>query len=105
MSARAWHRRIISSTSTLRSAQEAAKLFLRELPKDIEVALVTFAGSSQVAQRATLDRASLVTAIDGFQMQRGTAVGNAIVTSLAELVPGHGLDVGEMTLVWFRRVV
>jgi Ca-activated chloride channel homolog len=79
------------------AAQEAAKLFLRDLPRDIEVGLVTFAGSTQVAQRATLDRASLVAAIDGFQMQMGTAVGNAIVLSLAELFPEHGLDVGEMT--------
>jgi Ca-activated chloride channel homolog len=80
------------------AAQEAAKLFLRDLPRNIEVGLVTFAGSSQVAQRATLDRASLVTAIDGFQMQLGTAVGDAIVQSLAELFPEHGIDVGEMTL-------
>ena len=79
------------------AAQEAAKLFLRELPKNIEVGLVTFAGSTQVAQQATLDRASLVTAIDGFQMQTGTAVGNAIVMSLSELFPDHGIDVGDMT--------
>ena len=79
------------------AAQEAAKLFLRDLPRNVEVGLVTFAGSTQVAQRATLDRASLVAAIDGFQMQMGTAVGNAIVLSLAELFPEHGLDVGEMT--------
>ncbi len=81
----------------LTAAQEAAKLFLRDLPREIEVGLVTFAGSSQVAQRATLDRASLVSAIDGFQMQMGTAVGNAIVLSLAELFPDDGIDVGEMT--------
>ena len=81
----------------LAAAQEAAKLFLRDLPREIEVGLVTFAGSSQVAQRATLDRASLVAAIDAFQMQRGTAVGNAIVQCLAELFPDHGIDVGEMT--------
>lgn len=79
------------------AAQEAAKLFLRDLPKDIEVGLVTFAGSTQVAQRATLDRPSLLAAIDGFQMQTGTAVGNAIVVTLAELFPDHKLDVGEMT--------
>lgn len=81
----------------LEAAQEAAKSFLRDLPKQIEVGLVTFAGSSQVAQRATLDRATLVEAIDAFQMQWGTAVGNAIVQSLAELFPDHGIDVGEMT--------
>ena len=79
------------------AAQEAAKLFLHELPKNIEVGLVTFAGSSQVVQRATLDRAPVVEAIDGFQMQMGTAVGNAIVLCLAELFPEQSIDVGEMT--------
>jgi Ca-activated chloride channel homolog len=79
------------------AAQEAAKLFLRELPKHIEVGLVTFAGTAQVVQRATQDREALVTAIDAFQMQRATAVGNAIVVSLSEIFPDHGLDVGEMT--------
>jgi len=79
------------------AAQEAAKLFLRDLPRDIEVGLVTFAGSTQVAQAATLDRESLVAAIDGFQMQMGTAVGNAIVMTLSELFPDHGIDVSEMT--------
>ena len=81
----------------LAAAQDAAKSFLRDLPKDIEVGLVTFAGSSQVAQAATLDRESLVAAIDGFQMQMGTAVGNGILLCLAELFPDHGIDVGEMT--------
>ena len=79
------------------AAQDAARLFLRDLPRDIEVGLVTFAGSSQVAQAATLDRASLVAVIDGLQMQMGTAVGNAIVVCLAELFPDHGIDLGEMT--------
>ena len=79
------------------AAQDAAKLFLKDLPRDIEVGLVTFAGSSQVAQSATLERASLVTAIDAIQMQRGTAIGNAIVVSLSELFPDHGIDVGNMT--------
>jgi Ca-activated chloride channel family protein len=79
------------------AAQEAAKQFLRDLPKEVEVGLVTFAGTTQVAQRATLDRAALVAAIDSFQMQRATAVGNAIVVSLAELFPDHGIDLGTMT--------
>lgn len=87
----------------LAAAQEAAKLFLRELPRHVEVGLVTFAGSSQVAQRATLDREPVAAAIDAFQMQWGTAVGNAIVQSLAELFPEHGLDVGQMTLGGSRR--
>ena len=81
----------------LAAAQEAAKLFLRDLPKSIEVGLVTFAGSAQVVQPATMDRAPLVSAIDAFQMQIGTAVGSAIVLCLAELFPDHGISLGDMT--------
>lgn len=80
----------------LAAAQEAAKSFLRELPKNIEVGLVTFAGSSQVAQRMTLDREVLITSIDGFQMQMGTAVGNAIVLCLAELFPEQGIELDDL---------
>jgi Ca-activated chloride channel family protein len=79
------------------AAQEAAKAFLLELPRNIDVGLVTFAGSAQVAQQATLDRPSLVTAIDAIQMQIHTAIGSAIVLCLAELFPEHGIDLGEMS--------
>ena len=79
------------------AAQDAAKLFLRDLPTNIEVGLVTFAGSSQVVQAATLDRAPLIAAIDGFQMQMGTAIGNAIALCVAELFPEHGISVADMT--------
>jgi Ca-activated chloride channel family protein len=81
----------------LAAAQEAAKLFLRDLPKGIDVGLVTFAGSAQVVQAATLDRSSLVSAIDAFQMQYGTAIGSAIVVCLTELFPDHGINLGDMT--------
>jgi Ca-activated chloride channel family protein len=56
--------------SRMEAAQEAAKMFLRELPRNIDVGLVTFAGSTQVAQQATIDRPSLIDAIDRIQMQR-----------------------------------
>jgi len=81
----------------LAAAQEAAKGFLQDLPKNIDVGLVTFAGSAQVVQGATLDRAALVGAIDAFQMQLGTAIGNAIVVCLAELFPDQGISLGDMT--------
>lgn len=79
------------------AAQAAARTFLQELPTNIEVGLITFAGTAQVAQQTTLDRPSLVGAIDAIQMQRGTAIGSAIVLCLAELFPDHGIDLGEMT--------
>jgi Ca-activated chloride channel homolog len=79
------------------AAQDAAKAFVGEVPKHIELGLVTFAGTAQVAQQATVDRPALVSAIDAIQMQYGTAIGNAIVVSLAELFPDHGIDLTEMT--------
>jgi Ca-activated chloride channel homolog len=89
--------------SRMVAAQDAAKAFVAEVPKHIEVGLVTFAGSAQVAQRATIDRPALVGAIDAIQMQLGTAIGNAIVVCLAELFPEHGIDLGEMTFGAARR--
>lgn len=79
------------------AAQAAAKDFLRDLPRNIEVGLVTFAGSSHVSQRPTLDRDALVTSIDAFQMQMGTAVGDAIVLCLAELFPDQAIDVADLS--------
>ena len=83
--------------SRMVAAQEAAKAFLGTVPSGIEVGLVTFAGTAQVAQQATFARRSLVDAIDAIQMQFGTAIGNAIVVCLAELFPDQGIDLGEMT--------
>jgi Ca-activated chloride channel homolog len=82
--------------SRMVAAQEAARGFLQDLPANIDVGIVTFAGSAQVAQQATLDRPSLIAAIDAIQMQRGTAIGSAIVLCLAELFPDHGIQLGEM---------
>ncbi len=79
------------------AAQEAAKAFLQELPKNIRVGIVTFAGTAQVVQPATRNRDDLVAAIDRFQMQRGTAVGSSIVVALSELFPDEGIDLGELT--------
>jgi Ca-activated chloride channel family protein len=87
------------------AAQEAAKSFLLELPRNIDVGMVTFAASAQVAQQATTDRPSLVGAIDAIQMQIGTAVGSAIVVCLAELFPDHGIDLGEMTFGVSRKAL
>ena len=79
------------------AAQNAAKAFLKDLPRHVRVGIVAFAGTAQVAQLPTLSREDLVTAIDRFQLQRGTATGNGIVLSLATLFPDDGIDIGQMT--------
>jgi Ca-activated chloride channel family protein len=78
------------------AAQQAARSFLQDLPAHIEVGIVTFAGTAQVAQQITPDRNATLGAIDGIRMQMGTAIGSAIVVSLAELFPDHGIDLGSM---------
>ena len=79
------------------AAQNAAKAFLQELPRDVKVGIVAFAGSAQVAQLPTLNREDLVTAIDRFQLQRATATGNAIVISLATIFPNAGIELQQLS--------
>jgi Ca-activated chloride channel homolog len=79
------------------ASQNAAKAFLAELPRNVKVGIVAFAGSAQVVQPPTLSREDLVAAIDKFQMQRATAIGSAIVVSLAELFPKEGIDLSAIT--------
>ncbi len=79
------------------AAQEAAKGFIKDLPRTVKVGIVAFAGSAQVAQLPTTNRDDLVTAIDGFQLQRATATGNAIVVSLATLFPDAGIDISNFS--------
>ncbi|MEI7782748.1 MAG: VWA domain-containing protein [Betaproteobacteria bacterium] len=78
------------------AAQNAAKAFLADLPRHVKVAIVAFAGTASVVQPATVNREDLVAAIDKFQMQRGTAIGNGIVMSLAELFPDADIDLSKM---------
>ena len=82
--------------SRLVAAQNAAKAFLADLPRGVKVGIVAFAGSAQVAQIPTLNREDLVSAIDRFQLQRGTAIGNGLVLSLATLFPDAGIDLASM---------
>ena len=78
------------------ASQNAAKAFLAELPRNVRVGIVAFAGTAQVVQPPTLSREDLVAAIDKFQLQRGTAIGNGIVVALGELFPNAGIDLASM---------
>ena len=78
------------------AAQQAAKSFIAELPRRVKVGIVAFAGSAQVVQLPTQSREDLEKAIDGFQMQRGTATGNGIVMALATLFPNSGIEMSAL---------
>jgi Ca-activated chloride channel family protein len=74
------------------AAKEAAKAFVQDQPKDVRVAVVSFAGTASVVQSPTHNREDLVGAIDRLELQRHTAIGSAIIVSLASLFPDDGID-------------
>jgi len=79
------------------AAQEAAKAFLKDLPRSVRVGVVSFAGTAAVVQPPTQNREDIVAAIDRFQLQRGTAIGSGIVLSLATIFPDAGIDLSQIT--------
>ncbi len=83
--------------SRLVASQEAAKSFVAELPRNVKIAVVSFAGTAAVVQAPTLSRDDVYAAIDRFQLQRGTAIGSGIVLSLATLFPEAGIDLSQIT--------
>ena len=79
------------------AAKEAAKTFVTELPRNVRIGVVQFAGTAAVVQAPTLSRDDVIAAIDRFQLQRGTATGSGIVLSLATIFPEAGIDLSQIT--------
>ncbi|HEY2336238.1 MAG TPA: VWA domain-containing protein [Burkholderiales bacterium] len=77
------------------AAQNAAKAFIAETPENVMIGVVAFAGTATVAQAPTRNRDDVVAAIDRFQLQRATAIGSAIIVSLATIFPNDGYDVAS----------
>ena len=81
----------------LAAAQAAAKAFVAEQPENVRIGVVAFAGTATVAQAPTRNHEDVLAAIDRFQLQRATAIGSAIVVSLATLFPDAGIDLASLT--------
>ena len=79
------------------AAQNAAKTFIAGQPDSVRVGIVAFAGTATVAQAPTRNKEDLYAAIDRFQLQRATAIGSAIIVSLATLFPDGGYDVASFS--------
>ena len=80
--------------SRLEAAQEAANRFVELLPPSINLGLVTFNGTAQVAVAPTTDRDAVRRAVDGLELGESTATGDAIFASLdaIESMPDEGTD-------------
>jgi Ca-activated chloride channel family protein len=80
------------------AAQEAAKAFIEQLPRNVRVGIVSFAGTAAIVQPPTLVREDAVAAIERFQLQRATAIGSGMVLSLAALFPNDdSIDLSQIT--------
>src|SRR5712691_2239473 len=79
------------------AAQAAAKAFVAQQPGNVRIGVVAFAGTATLAQAPTRNREEVVAAIDRFQLQRATAIGSAIIVSLATLFPDGGYEVAAFS--------
>jgi len=66
----------------LTAAQDAAREFVEDQPKDTRMGLVVFSGFAQLTVPPTRDREALIEAIDGLTTGPGTAIGSAILKGL-----------------------
>ena len=78
--------------SRVEAAQAAAKAFILDQPADTRIGLVTFAATASVVQPPTLNREDVIAAIDRYKLQKGTAIGSAILVSLGVLFPDMDID-------------
>ena len=78
--------------SRIEASQAAVKAFLQELPPDVRVGIVSFAGNAQLVQQITDSKEDLIASIDRFQLQRGTATGSGLLMALSTLLPNAGID-------------
>jgi Ca-activated chloride channel homolog len=74
------------------AAQAAARTFVAEQPRRTRIGVVAFAATASLVQPATHSREDILAAIDRLQVQRGTAVGSAILISLKTIFPDVEFD-------------
>jgi len=86
----------------LTASQTAAKAFVAEQPRTTRLGVVAFAGTAMAVQQPTLNRDDVVTAIDRFQLQRGTNIGSAILVGLQTIFPGAEFDLPDQNFRRFR---
>ena len=70
-------------------AQDAAREFVDDQPKDVRMALVVFSGFAELGVPPTTDRKALVDAIESLTIGRGTAIGAAMLKGIDAIAEGN----------------
>lgn len=77
--------------SRLEAAQSAATAFVESLPPNINLALISFAGTARLLVPPTQDRDPVTTAIDNLKLDKATAIGDAVKLSL-DVIANQSVD-------------
>ena len=79
------------------AAKAASKAFVLKQGDHVKIGVVSFASDASIVQPPTTDHALVLAAIDRLRLQRATAIGRAILTSLDAIVESEGSG-GELDL-------
>jgi Ca-activated chloride channel homolog len=74
------------------AAKEAAKAFVEKQGDSVKIGVVSFASDASIVQAPTLDHDLVIAAIDRLRLQRATAIGRAILTSLDAIWEDSGSE-------------
>ncbi len=80
------------------AAKEAAKLFVEKQNDNMKIGVVSFASDASIVQPPTNDKELVIAAINRLRLQRATAIGKAILTSLDAIFEGSEDDLPSSIL-------
>jgi len=78
------------------AAKAAAKAFVLKQSENVKIGVVSFSTDASIVQPPTLDHDLVLAAIDRLRIQRATAIGRAILTSLDAIVEDQGGDSADL---------
>jgi Ca-activated chloride channel family protein len=81
--------------SRIAAAESAAKAYIKDQPRDVRIGIVAFAATALLVQTPTTDHPALNSAIDRFELQRGTAVGSGIMVGMSTLFPQDNFPINQ----------
>jgi Ca-activated chloride channel family protein len=81
--------------SRISAAEAAAKAYIKDQPRDERIGIVAFAATALLVQTPTTDHPALNSAIDRFELQRGTAVGSGIMVGMSTLFPQDNFPINQ----------
>jgi len=80
----------------LSAAKAAAIAFVLKQGENVKIGVVSFATDASIVQPPTTDHDMVIAAIDRLRLQRATAIGRAILTSLDAIVEADGGGEGDL---------